>query len=254
METGLNNSVVLVTGGAGGIGETICRAFASEGSKVIVHYHKSSRNAEKIANEIGGISVKADLTDSKQALSLIDTIIQKYGKLDVCIANAGHYPPESLSLWDIDTDRWNKTISSNLGVAVNTARGFLREASRTGTGSLVFIGSTAGIYGESGHSDYAAAKGAITSGLLMSLKNDVSKLGNVRINAVAPGWTITPKKIEQGIDEDLIKRATATMSLKKLATPEDIANTVISISSDVISGHITGQVIEVAGGMEGRLV
>lgn len=254
METGLNNSVVLVTGGAGGIGETICRAFASEGSKVIVHYHKSSRNAEKIANEIGGISVKADLTDSKQALSLIDTIIQKYGKLDVCIANAGHYPPESLSLWDIDADRWNKTISSNLGVAVNTARGFLREASRTGTGSLVFIGSTAGIYGESGHSDYATAKGAITSGLLMSLKNDVSKLGNVRINAVAPGWTITPKKIEQGIDEDLIKRATATMSLKKLATPEDIANTVISISSDVISGHITGQVIEVAGGMEGRLV
>ena len=254
METGLNNSVVLVTGGAGGIGETICRAFASEGSKVIVHYHKSSRNAEKIANEIGGISVKADLTDSKQALSLIDTIIQKYGKLDVCIANAGHYPPESLSLWDIDADRWNKTISSNLGVAVNTARGFLREASRTGTGSLVFIGSTAGIYGESGHSDYAAAKGAITSGLLMSLKNDVSKLGNVRINAVAPGWTITPKKIEQGIDEDLIKRATATMSLKKLATPEDIANTVISISSDIISGHITGQVIEVAGGMEGRLV
>ena len=254
METGLNNSVVLVTGGAGGIGETICRAFASEGSKVIVHYHKSSKNAEKIANEIDGISLKADLTDSKQALSLIDTIIQKYGKLDVCIANAGHYPPESLSLWDIDADRWNKTISSNLGVAVNTARGFLREASRTGTGSLVFIGSTAGIYGESGHSDYAAAKGAITSGLLMSLKNDVSKLGNVRINAVAPGWTITPKKIEQGIDEGLIKRATATMSLKKLATPEDIANSVISISSDVISGHITGQVIEVAGGMEGRLV
>ncbi len=80
------------------------------------------------------------------------------------------------------------------------------------------------------------------------------KLGNVRINAVAPGWTITPKKIEQGIDVDLIKRATATMSLKKLATPEDIANIVISISSDIISGHITGQVIEVAGGMEGRLV
>jgi NAD(P)-dependent dehydrogenase (short-subunit alcohol dehydrogenase family) len=88
----------------------------------------------------------------------------------------------------------------------------------------------------------------------MSLKNDVSKLGNVRINAVAPGWTLTPKKVEQGVDEKLIERATATMSLKKLATPEDIANIVISISSDIISGHITGQVIEVAGGMEGRLV
>jgi 3-oxoacyl-[acyl-carrier protein] reductase len=137
---------------------------------------------------------------------------------------------------------------------VNTARSFLREASRVGSGSLVFVGSTAGIYGESGHSDYAAAKGAITSGLLMSLKNDVSKIGNVRVNAVAPGWTITPKKKEQGIDDELIKNATATMSLKKLATPEDIANTVVSISSDLISGHITGQIIEIAGGMEGRLV
>jgi 3-oxoacyl-[acyl-carrier protein] reductase len=88
----------------------------------------------------------------------------------------------------------------------------------------------------------------------MSLKNDVSRIGNVRVNAVAPGWTITPKKIEQGVDAKLIEKATATMSLKKLATPEDIANTVVSISSDLISGHITGQVIEVAGGMEGRLI
>ena len=254
MDTGLNDSVVLVTGGAGGIGEAICRAFASEGSKVIVHYNESSENAEKIASEINGFSIQADLRESQQATSLVNTIVKKYGKLDICIANAGYYPPEPLPLWEIDSDRWNQTVSSNLNVAVNTARSFLQEASRKGSGSLVFIGSTAGIYGESGHSDYAAAKGAITSGLLMSLKNDVSRIGDVRVNAVAPGWTITPKKIKQGVDEKLIKKATATMSLKKLATPEDIANTVVSISSDLISGHITGQVIEVAGGMEGRLV
>ena len=254
MDTGLNDSVVLVTGGAGGIGEAICRAFASEGSKVIVHYNESSENAEKIASEINGFPIQADLRESQQATSLVNTIVKKYGKLDICIANAGYYPPEPLPLWEIDSDRWNQTVSSNLNVAVNTARSFLQEASRKGSGSLVFIGSTAGIYGESGHSDYAAAKGAITSGLLMSLKNDVSRIGNVRVNAVAPGWTITPKKIKQGVDEKLIKKATATMSLKKLATPEDIANTVVSISSDLISGHITGQVIEVAGGMEGRLV
>ena len=254
METGLRDSVVLVTGGAGGIGESICRAFASEGAKVIVHYHESSDNAEKIANEIDGFSIKADLRDSSQALSLIDTIVDTYGKLDICIANAGYYPPESKPIWNIEIERWNQTISSNLDVAVNTARGFLREASRTGSGSLVFVGSTAGIYGESGHSDYAAAKGAITSGLLMSVKNDVSILGNVRVNAIAPGWTITPKKIVQGINDDLVEKATATMSLKKLATPEDVANAVVTISSDLISGHITGQIIEVAGGMEGRLV
>ena len=71
------------------------------------------------------------------------------------------------------------------------------------------IGSTAGIYGESGHADYAAAKGAITTGLLMSLKNDVSQIGGIRVNAVAPGWTITPKKIDDGISKNLIENATA---------------------------------------------
>jgi NAD(P)-dependent dehydrogenase (short-subunit alcohol dehydrogenase family) len=116
------------------------------------------------------------------------------------------------------------------------------------------IGSTAGIYGESGHADYAAAKGAITSGLLMTLKNDVSQIGGVRVNAVAPGWTVTPKKIEQGVDKEIVESATATMALKKLATPEDVASAVVILSSDKISGHITGQIIEVAGGMEGRLI
>ena len=88
----------------------------------------------------------------------------------------------------------------------------------------------------------------------MSLKNDVSHIGGVRVNAVAPGWTVTPKKAEHGVDEELVGRATATMALKKLATPEDVANVVVMLASDEISGHITGQVIEVAGGMEGRLI
>ena len=137
---------------------------------------------------------------------------------------------------------------------MNTSRAFLGHAAGNGRGSLVLIGSTAGIYGESGHSGYATAKGAITSGLLMTLKNDVSRIGSVRVNAVAPGWTVTPKKVEHGIDDDLLERATATMSLKKLATPEDVARAVVMLSSDDISGHVTGQVIEVAGGMEGRLI
>lgn len=145
-------------------------------------------------------------------------------------------------------------MASNLGVTVNTARSFLFHASKAKAGSMVMVGSTAGIYGESGHSDYAAAKGAITSGLLMSLKNDVSDMGGVRVNSVAPGWTVTPKKLEQGVDDEMVERATATMSLKKLATPEDVARVVVMLSSDSISGHITGQVIEVAGGMEGRLI
>ena len=254
METGLAGKVVLVTGGAGGIGQSICRAFSNEGARVVVHYHESEESAIELAEELGGVAMGADLRDPLEATRLISEVISELGSLDVCIANAGSYPPVSKPLWEIDPFRWSETMASNLGVTVNTARSFLAHASKAKAGSMVMVGSTAGIYGESGHSDYAAAKGAITSGLLMSLKNDVSYLGGVRVNSVAPGWTVTPKKLEQGVDDEMVERATATMSLKKLATPEDVASMVVMLSSDSISGHITGQVIEVAGGMEGRLI
>ena len=115
--------------------------------------------------------------------------------------------------------QWAANIGANLGVTVGASRVGVGHGAEGGRGAIVLIGSTAGIYGESGHADYAAAKGAMTSGLLMSLKNDVSQIGGVRVNAVAPGWTVTPQKVEQGVDEELVERATATMALKKLATP-----------------------------------
>jgi 3-oxoacyl-[acyl-carrier protein] reductase len=254
MDTGLKDSVVLVTGGAGGIGQAICRAFASEGANVVIHYNNSEENANLLADEIGGIAVGADLCMESDTATMFELIVSKYGRIDICIANAGYYPPEPTPLWKMDMDRWKSTVQNNLSVTINTARQFLLNAKKSGTGSLVLIGSTAGIYGEAGHSDYAAAKGAITSGLLMSLKNEVATIGNIRVNAVAPGWTLTPKKVEQGIDDNTVNLATATMALKKLATPEDVAKVCVSLSSDVISGHVTGQVIEVAGGMEGRLI
>ena len=97
-------------------------------------------------------------------------IVDKEGKIDVCIANAGKYPKDYAPLWEIGIERWNDTISTNLSLAYNTSRYFLKHAAETKRGSLVLVGSTAGIYGEAGHADYAAAKGAITSGLLRTLK------------------------------------------------------------------------------------
>jgi 3-oxoacyl-[acyl-carrier protein] reductase len=254
VETGLHGKVVLVTGGAGGIGQAICRAFAAEGARVVVHHHSSSDAAESLAEEVGGMAIRADLRDDGEALSMVRSIVSEWGALDVCIANAGHYPNTSKPFWEIDAGHWASTLDSNLGVTANTSRAFLCHAAEVGRGSMVLIGSTAGIYGESGHAGYATAKGAITSGLLMTLKNDVSQIGSVRVNAVAPGWTVTPRKIEQGVDDGLLESATATMALKKLATPGDVASAVVMLASDEISGHITGQVIEVAGGMEGRLI
>ena len=255
MNADLEDKVVLVTGGAGGIGSVISKSFAKQGARVIVHYNHSKDNAEKISTEIDGLAVNADLTNSEQTKELFKNIIEKEGKIDICIANAGKYPKNYAPLWEIKSDRWENTISTNLSLTYNTSRYFLKHASETKKGSLVLIGSTAGIYGEAGHADYAAAKGAITSGLLRTLKNDAAQIGDgVRVNAIAPGWTVSQKRIDEGVDQKRVERITSTMSLKKLAKPEDVANSAIMLASDSLSGHITGQVIEIAGGMEGRLV
>ena len=255
MNADLEDKVVLVTGGAGGIGSVISKSFAKQGARVIVHYNHSKDNAEKISTEVDGLAVYADLTNSEQAKELFKNIIEKEGKIDICVANAGKYPKNYAPLWEIESERWENTISTNLSLTYNTSRYFLKHASETKKGSLVLIGSTAGIYGEAGHADYAAAKGAITSGLLRTLKNDAAQIGDgVRVNAIAPGWTVSQKRIDEGVDQKRVERITSTMSLKKLAKPEDVANSAIMLASDSLSGHITGQVIEIAGGMEGRLV
>jgi len=255
MDTGLQDLGVLVTGGAGGIGEAICRAFAAEGARVAVHFHSSAGPAEELASRLGGVAVGADLRDEEDADGLVPAVVGLLGRLDVCVANAGAYPSEDVPVWDLPLERWEATLAANLTATFLTARAFLRHASHTGRGSLVMVASTAGSFGEAGHADYAAAKGAMMSGLLLSLKNEAARIGDgVRVNAVAPGWVATPKRVAAGIDPVHVDLATSTMSLKKLAVPQDVASQVVALASDRISGHLSGQVITVAGGMEGRQI
>lgn len=255
MDTGLDGARVLVTGGAGGIGAAVCRAFAAEGARVAVHYHRSREAAEALAAALGGVALAADLRWQGEADALVPAAISAFGGLEVCVANAGTWPEEDVPLWNMALERWEETLRSNLTATFLTARAFLRHAAASGRGSLVLVGSTAGCFGEAGHSDYASAKAAIQGGLLLSLKNEVARLGgSVRVNAVAPGWTATPMSAAALEDAELVRRATATMAMKKVATPEDIARMVVVLASDRLSGHVTGELVTVAGGMEGRLV
>jgi 3-oxoacyl-[acyl-carrier protein] reductase len=252
---GLDGVTVLVTGGAGGIGAAICRAFAAEGARVAVHHLSNGVAAADLAEEIEGISVHADLTDEHQVTAMFDAVEEVLGCVDVCVANAGWYPQDDVPVWELGLDRWREVIDRNLTTTFLTARAFLGHAARVGHGSLVLVASTAGLFGEAGHADYAAAKGALASGFVLSLKNEAARIGDrVRVNAVAPGWTVTPAREAAGVDPSQVERATATMARKRLATPDDVARQIVVLASDRVSAHVTGQVVTVAGGMEGRLI
>jgi 3-oxoacyl-[acyl-carrier protein] reductase len=249
METGLAGKRVLVTGASGGIGSACAREFAREAAEVVVHFHRGRDRAEAVAQEVGGVALGADLTDEAE----VDKLFEQAGPLDVCVAVAGAWPSEDLPVWELPLQRWEATVRTNLTATFLTARGFLRIVAQTGHGSLVLIGSTAGVFGEAGHSDYAAAKSGLV-GLLLSLKNEVVRVApKARVNAVFPGWT--ESAMTRGhVDPEHVRRISRTMALRKVAQPEDVARQVVVLASDELSGHVTGQIVTVAGGMEGRTV
>jgi 3-oxoacyl-[acyl-carrier protein] reductase len=212
---------------------------------VVAHYHRGRERAEALGDVL---LVGANLTREEE----VDRLFDGAGPLDVCAAVAGVWPKDDVPVWELSLERWRATLDANLTSTFLTARGFLRQLA--GDGALVLVGSTAGLIGEAGHADYAAAKSALLGGLLLSLKNEVVRRSpGVRVNAVAPGWTESPMTRGHVSDEQ-VARISRTMALRKVAQPEDIAAQVVALASPVVSGHVTGQVVTVAGGMEGRVV
>jgi 3-oxoacyl-[acyl-carrier protein] reductase len=256
METGLAGKRVLVTGASGGIGSACARAFAAERARVFLHYNGGLERVEAVSEELDGAPYgAANLTREDEVERLFDQALEALGGIDVCAAVAGRWPEEDVPVWRLSLERWDETLRGNLTVTFLTARAFLREVERSGQGSLVLVGSTAGLFGEAGHADYAAAKSALVHGFLLSLKNEIVRIAPLgRVNAVCPGWTESPMTRETLTDPEVARRATRTMSLRKVARPEDVARQVVVLASDELSGHVTGQVVTVAGGMEGRLV
>lgn len=255
METGLQGKGILVTGGAGGIGSAVVRAFAEEGARVAIHHRSNRERAEMLAKETGGVALYADLTIEADADGLVPAAVEKLGRLDVLVANAGQWPSDDVPLWEMSFDRWRSTMSINLDGTFLSCRGFLKHVNETQTGNIVMIGSTAGMIGEAGHADYAASKSALITGLAKSLKNEITRVApQGRVNVVCPGWTATEMTRDVLDDPNFVPTITRTMAMQKIGRAEDVARIVVALSSDRISGHVTGEVVTVAGGMEGRVL
>jgi 3-oxoacyl-[acyl-carrier protein] reductase len=251
MDSLLRGMTVLVTGASGGIGTAIAESFAAEGANLVLHGRRAPTALSTPHTIVGG-DVRHDCA------AIIDAGVRAFGRVDVCIANAGIWPPEALPIHELPEARMREVIETNLLGAMFTARAFLRALAKTGPredgrgASLIFIGSTAGRFGEAGHAEYAASKSALR-GLTLSLKNEIVALDpRGRVNLVEPGWTLTPMARE-ALDDATVERVLATRPLQQIAEPIDIARAVVFLASP-LAAHITGEVMTISGGMEGRLL
>jgi 3-oxoacyl-[acyl-carrier protein] reductase len=255
MDLGLDGLGVLVTGGGGFLGGAICRTFAAEGARVAVHHRDDTDRdaALSIADACGGVALRADLSSCAEADALVPAAVEALGRLDVCVANAGRFPPEPAVVREMPVERWSSTIADNLTTAFLTARGYLRHVAATGSGSLVLMSSAAGVFGDRDRADYAAAKAAVVGGLLPSLKNEMAGLApDGRVNAVVPAWTTDADRLAS-VPDAVVARTLATQARPRLGSPADVAAAVVWLSSPA-AAHVTGHAVHVTGGMEGRLL
>jgi 3-oxoacyl-[acyl-carrier protein] reductase len=187
------------------------------------------------------------------------TAQRRFGQVEVLVANAGAWENCDIPVHRMSLRQWRETLDTVLTSAFLCVREFLRQVEQQRRGNVVLIGSTAAVFGEAGHADYASAKAAMAFGLTRTLKNEIARLAphtrdycGGRANCVCPGWTIVPRTAYKLDDPEAVRRVTATMSLPKLGRPADVAHAVVFLASDTLAGHLTGQTLVVAGGMEGR--
>jgi len=254
MDLDLKDKVVFITGASGGIGADLVRAFLAEGAKVAAHSRRGVPEADHVISLLGDVRDAAGLDASMREA------IERFGRIDVCVANAGIWPHQALPLHELPEARIREVVETNLLGAMWTARAFMAALARTGPrqdghgASLVFIGSTAGRFGERGHAEYAVTKAGLR-GLMLSIKNEIVLIDpRARVNLIEPGWTVTPMAAETIEREGLLGSITRTMPLRQVASPEDISRAVLFVASPTSARHITGEALTIAGGMEGRVL
>ncbi len=260
MDSRLNGLHALITGASGGIGSATARALAKEGVNLTLQYKKNKESAEALAEELTDVKtlvMGAHLSDETLVRNLFNTAQEEIGRIDILIANAGVWDEPFVPIHKMSLAQWNKTVSNNLTSTFLSCQNFFQnlETHQMDHANLIIVGSTAAIFGEAGHVDYAATKAGIVYGMVRSLKNEIITLAKKgRVNAVCPGWTRTPMAAEALKDPEQMQHALQTTPLRKIAEPEDVASMITFLCSNNLAGHISGEIITVAGGMEGRVL
>ncbi len=245
----LTGKVALVTGGGQGLGLATTRALVEAGANVVINYFNDEAGlnkgiAEAVAQELGSqvVPMKADVRSIEETQAMLDAAYDKYGKLDIVVNNAGIVRDKTLK--KMSAEEWQQVIDTNLTGVFNVCRSAINNLSDGGR--IVNLSSISGILGFFGQSNYAASKAGVIA-LTKVLSKEVGRKG-ITVNAVAPGVILTEmgKTIPDDIRDEMMKN----IPLNKFGDPEDIANAILFLCSDMAK-YMTGQVLQVNGGWVG---
>lgn len=259
MDLGLAGKTVIVTGGGSNIGRGISLAFGREGSNVVIAEIDTAQ-AKKVAAEVDalggkGLVIACDVTKRDQVMDMVKTTLETYGAIDVLVNNVG---------WTFDRlfiekpwEEWEKEIQLNFHSDINCIRAVLDTMIARRQGAIISIGSDAGRMGEYREAVYAGCKGAVIA-MSKSLARELGRY-NIRVNVVCPSLTVPATDEEIGTNSlwgemkkiftpEAMERAKGAYPLRRLGTPEDIANAVVFLASESCAGFITGQTLSVNGG------
>jgi 3-oxoacyl-[acyl-carrier protein] reductase len=245
----VSGKIALVTGGSRGIGAACVRLFTQAGAKVAFNYQHARKQAEDLVRECGHdqtFGIQASLDSPGDGRELIAAAIDRFGALDILVANHGIWPPEDVPVDQMTTEQWDKTVAVNLDSVFGLIRTAVKQFKKEQRGGhIVLISSTAGQRGEAFHCDYAATKGAIIS-MVKGLATELAR-EHIYVNCVAPGWVQTDMTRDVLAQPATGEKVRNTIPLGRVGKPEEIAASVLFLCTPH-AGFITGEVLNVNGG------
>ncbi|PSB13675.1 3-oxoacyl-[acyl-carrier-protein] reductase [filamentous cyanobacterium CCP1] len=242
----LRDQVAVVTGGSRGIGRSVALALAAEGAKVVVNYASSSGAAEAVAAEIAqlgseAITLQANVAEAEQVDALFHAVMEKWGRIDVLVNNAGI--ARDTLLLRMKLEDWQAVIDLNLTGVFLCTKAASKVMLKQRSGRIINLTSVVGEMGNPGQANYSASKAGVI-GFTKTVAKEVASRG-ITVNAVAPGFIQTDMTADLKAGEEILK----LIPLNRYGQPEEVAGLVRFLAADPAAAYITGQIINIDGGM-----
>ena len=243
----IDGAVVVVTGGARGIGRAIAEELGREGARVVVNYAKSKEAAEELATQLQqkgspeAVAIQADVSDAAQAAKLVEETIQRFGRIDVLVNNAGINVDRSLK--NLTPEDWDKVIKNDLSSYFYTTKAALPHFTQQKSGKIINISSVIGQMGNFGQANYAAAKAGII-GLTKTAALELAR-SNITVNAICPGFIAT--EMFESMPDKAKEAVVARIPLGRVGTAHEVARAVRYLIVD--GDYITGASLNINGGL-----